>query len=157
VEALQAALRCAVFQDVIEPPGWNAIWGLLKDPERLLSMGKAYYDKLGRADSAGCAPLEAERTRLENSITTTQQMMQDGLMAYARDAATIRGHQKRIAEITQELLALGRIRPLPTLAQAKAGLNEILDLRDEPKTYEERRPILDMIIDLHLRATTKGI
>jgi hypothetical protein len=55
-----------------------------------------------------------------------------------------------IAGITQELLALGRIRPLPTLAQAKAGLYEILDLRDEPKTYEERRLILDVIIDLHL-------
>jgi DNA invertase Pin-like site-specific DNA recombinase len=139
-----------IFQDIIEPAGWSAIWGLLKDPERLLSMGKAYYDKLARADSVGCAPLEAERTRLENSIATTQKMMQDGLMAYAKGAATIRSHQKRITEITQELLALGRIRPLPTLAQAKAGLNEILDPRDEPKTHEERRPILNMIIDLRL-------
>jgi DNA invertase Pin-like site-specific DNA recombinase len=139
-----------VCQDVIDPAGWNALWGLLKDPERLLSMGKAYYDKLGSADSAGCATLEAERTRLENSIATTQKMMQDGLMTYAKGAATIRGHQKRIAEITDELLALGRVRPLPTLAQAKAGLNEILNPRDEPKTYEERRPILDTIIDLRL-------
>jgi hypothetical protein len=70
-----------VFRDVIDPAGWNALWGLLKDPERLLSMGEAYYNKLGRADSAGSAQLEVERTRLENSIVTTQQMMQDGLMA----------------------------------------------------------------------------
>jgi DNA invertase Pin-like site-specific DNA recombinase len=145
--------RCdasGVFQNVIEPKGWSAIWGLLTDPERLLAQGNAYYDKLGSADSAGSAELEAERTRLDNAIKSTQEMAQAGAMASSKAIADIKRFQKRIAEITDELLALGRVRPLPTLAQAKAGLREILDVRNEPKTYEERRPILDKIIDLRL-------
>ena len=77
-------------------------------------------------------------------------MAQAGAMASLQAIADIKRFQKRIAEITDELIALGRIRPLPTLTQAKAGLREILDVRNEPETYEERRPILDKIIDLRL-------
>ena len=138
-----------VYQDIIEPAGWNAIWGLLTDPERLLAGGNAYYDKLTQADSAGFADLEAEQTRLNNAILSTQEMAQFGAMDSRKAIADIKRFQKRVDEITDELLALGRVRQLPPLAQAKAGLREIIE-GPEPETYEERRPILDKIIDPRL-------
>jgi site-specific DNA recombinase len=138
-----------VYQNKIEPAGWKAIWGLVTNPERLLAGGNVYYDKLTHPDSAGSAELEAERTRLDNSIKRTQEMAQAGAMASSKAIADIKRFQKRIREITDELLALGRVRPLPTLAQAKAGLREIIE-GPEPETYEERRPILDKIIDLRM-------
>ena len=56
----------------------------------------------------------------------------------------------RIAEREQKLAALGKVIELPPLDLLKKQMAEIYDPRDEPKTYEERRLVLEGLQDLRL-------
>jgi site-specific DNA recombinase len=138
-----------VFMDLIETAAWSAIWRLLKDPKRLLAMGEAAYRSQSKADDRSVEALKAERSRLEGAIATTRHMIQRNLMPFKQGEKDIRAFDKRIREISEELIAAGQVRPLPPLRAAEAGLREITE-GAEPETYDERRDILEGIVDLRM-------
>ncbi len=145
--------RCpapGVSMTAVETVAWKTLWSLLKNPALLLQLGQAYYDALGNPESEGVEKLETEAARLRAKVATTQAMMQDSLMPYAKGKADIRTCEERIRQIEAELAAAGRVISLPPLRAAEAAMREITT-GAEPETYDERRPILEKIIDLRMK------
>jgi hypothetical protein len=71
-------------------------------------------------------------------------------MPYAKGKADIRTAEDRIRQIEAELADAGRVLSLPPAYVVKAACDEITAVENEPQTYEERRPILESLIDLKL-------
>jgi site-specific DNA recombinase len=144
--------RChapGVSMAIIESAAWSSIWSLLKDPALLLKLGRAYYDAMGKPEGDSTGTLQRERERLAAKIATTQAMMQDNLIAYAKGKADIRAADERVRQIEQELSATRNIVALPPLRAAEAAVRKITT-GPEPKTYEGRRSILEGILDLRM-------
>jgi len=78
-------------------------------------------------------------------------MMQDSLLDYAKGKADIRACEDRIRQIDAELAAAGKVLSLPPLKQAEAAARMIADPANEPTSYEDRRTILEGIIDLRMK------
>jgi site-specific DNA recombinase len=144
--------RClapGVSMAILESAAWKSVWNLLKDPALLLKLGRDYYEAMGTPEGESTDTLERERQRLATKVATTRDMMQDNLIAYAKGKADIRACEDRIRQIEQELAAAGRVVSLPPLNVAKAALREITT-GAEPETYDERRPLLEGILDLRM-------
>ena len=92
-----------VRADLIEAIAWSAIWQLLKDPALLLQMGRAYYEAMETPEGNSTDGLQRELERLAAKTTTTRDMMQENLIAYAKGKADIRACEERIRQIEQEL------------------------------------------------------
>jgi site-specific DNA recombinase len=133
----------------IEQAAWSAIWRLLKDPELLLQMGRDFYEALETHEGDFTGSLEQEHERLTRKIETTRAMLQDSLIPYAQGKADIRAAEERCRRIQQELAVAGRVVSLPPLKAAEAACREICD-GAEPETYEDRRSVLDGILDLRM-------
>jgi site-specific DNA recombinase len=133
----------------IEAAAWGAIWRLLKDPELLLQMGRAFYEAMETPEGDFTDSMEREHKKLSAKIETTRAMMQDNLMPYAQGKADIRAAEERIRRIAQELAASGRVVSLPPLHAAEAAVRETVT-GPEPETYEDRRSVLDGILDLRM-------
>jgi site-specific DNA recombinase len=138
-----------IRQTTIEASAWTAVWSLLKNPVLLLKLGQAYYDGLAKPESNGAEKLEREAARLGQRIKTTRQMMRDSAIAYAEGLNAIRQDETRIRQIEEELSTAGRVVSLPPLRAAQTALREITQ-GPEPETYDERRPILEGILDLRM-------
>ena len=61
-----------------------------EEPGPLLKLGQAYYDGLDLPDGDGAEKLEQEAARLRRKIETTQAMMQDSLLPYAKGKGDLR-------------------------------------------------------------------
>jgi DNA invertase Pin-like site-specific DNA recombinase len=139
-----------VPRDKIESAAWGTIWRMLKTPQLLLEMGRAHLARLEkRSNHGGAVDLERELVRLRAKLNTTRDMTQEGLLPYAKGRADIRECERRIKEIEQELAAAGRVLQLPPLRATEAALREITG-GAEPETYDERRRILEGILDLRM-------
>jgi len=53
--------------------------------------------------------------------------------------------QQRLAEIEAELRAAGSVMALPPAYMVKAVCDRIAAVEDEPKTFAERRPVLEKL------------
>lgn len=134
----------------VENAAWGALWNHIKDPDRMLRMGQAYYDALSDPGQKKVAGLQKEYRKLENAIESTQNMMREGLMQFEKGAALIRADQGRMKEIQVALSAAGKVITLPPLEAIQATSREITQ-GPEPSTYERRRSILDGLVNLHIK------
>ena len=139
----------SVLASVIERAAWDAIWGALKNSDLLMRLARAYHESIAQPDSARVKSMERELTRLRSDEQTIIDMVKARMIPVREGAADQKVIRQRIAHLSDELRAAGQVISLPTLAAAKATLREITE-GPEPETYEERRTVLDGILDLRM-------
>ena len=138
-----------VMAHLIETAAWKAIWNLLKNPELLMRLGKQWHEANAKPDNLGTR-LEKELAKLRAHDQRLVDMAEAGVITVADSAAKLKPIRQRIGEIAEELRAAGKVIEMPTLAAAKATLREITE-GAEPETYEERRLVLEGLIDLRMK------
>jgi DNA invertase Pin-like site-specific DNA recombinase len=141
----------AIWVPLLEAAAWGAIWGMLKNPRLLLQMGRAIY-----ADSL--KPDEKRATRIEKEIA--QLRKRDGNLEKMQEEAATPEEYKRCREkrsairselglLEVELLEAKKVVMMPSLSALEAHL-ETITTGAEPTTYDERRPILEGLVDLRM-------
>jgi hypothetical protein len=139
-------VRC----DLIEPVAFDAIWGMVTQPKRLLAQGWTFFKSREKSGSA-VTKLETESTRLERSIAGLQLMIDKGAGDAAKAIESILGKQRRLAEIAGELRDAGRVVDLPTERQVEAAQRRIVDPRTKDRlTFADKRSILECVQDLRM-------
>jgi hypothetical protein len=136
-----------VPQAKVEAVGFKAIWKHITHPELLLANAKAFYNSLPKAN--GIARLEKELSEVTRQMEKTQMMVRSSAIDEQKGIALIKTDQQRIAEIKAELRSAGSVVTLPPLQAVEAAMRHIAE-GPEPETYEERRPILEKLVDLKL-------
>jgi hypothetical protein len=124
---------------------WRAIWRHITQPALLLANARAYYDSLPGSQRA--AQLARELAELTGQIERTQRMVRSGAMDEDEGTALILADRQRRAEIQSELRAAGCVLTLPAEHVVAAGMRGISD-GAEPDTFDERRPVLEKLVDL---------
>ena len=144
--------------DVIEPAAWRAIWATLTNPDTLLRLAEDHYERSRQPQTADVAALQRERTKISGQIKEAQRMMHEFLISHHDGAAMIRDDRARLAEIEQQLAAAGsQVLSMPSRQQIEAFCREFQgkepgrDAETVEEAYDERRPILESIQDLHMR------
>lgn len=138
-----------VSADLIERTAWDAIWGLLKDPELLLEMGRQYYaaqSKPERNLKETEQQITVLRQRERNLLATIEDAQSDA----ERDEQRAKRNETRaqIATLEMHLHTIDRT-ALPPLDEVQASLRRITEC-PEPSTYEAQRDIMERIVDLRL-------
>ena len=137
-----------ILQARLDEAAWSALWGLLRDPARLIKLGRAFH--AGRpGEKTQSEQLATERERLRLRIARTQRMMRDGSIGYEEGASGVRQDQLQLSRVEKDMISAGRIAPLPTVKQAEATLREFTHGR-LGYSFEIRRAILERIHDLHM-------
>jgi DNA invertase Pin-like site-specific DNA recombinase len=137
-----------VLCELLERVAWKAIWRHLTNAELLLRNAQAYYDAL---------PGLAEKQKLEKQLAAVETRMRKmGDMIYAGRYDETEGYAKIDADkveaekIRASLKAAGSVMTLPPAAVVQAALNEVACVEDEPQEFDERRPILEKLVDLKM-------
>lgn len=136
-------IRCTAIEAVV----WTAIWKHLTQADLLLANAKAYYDSL--PSKSGTAKLEKELAAVIARMERTRRMVRAGTEDENTGNALILEDKRRIAEIESELRAAGSVMALPSRNAIEAGCRRIAQ-GPEPTTFEERRPILEKLVDLKM-------
>jgi hypothetical protein len=127
---------------------FDFVWGILTDARLLLRSAEAYYALQAKPSENELREKEAEVRRLQQHIQRVQEMVENSMMDVAAGKQKIQADERRIAEVSQELRAAGRITFLPPFAQAQAALNRFQ--RKTPTHNPERRGVLDELVDLRI-------
>jgi site-specific DNA recombinase len=103
-------IHCEVFERVV----WDAIWGDVLVPERLLKMAEAYYAAIEQPDSAVNRKAERELAKLMTGLKNVERALADGNMEYTTEvSADMKAKKARIAALTAEAGSARRVSPLP--------------------------------------------
>ena len=126
---------------------------MLKNPKLLLHMGKAIYADQTKPGTSRKSPgSEKEIAKLKKRDNNLKQMQEDaggrqeefGECRAKRTA--IRGE---LAGLEVELQSARKVVTMPTLSALEQYIQTITT-GAEPKTYDERRPILEALVDLKI-------
>ena len=128
----------------IEEVVWRAVWAHITNAARLLANAQAYYDSL--PPQSGAAKLERELAAVRSQMQRTQRMVRAGAYDEETGTAETLADKQRIAEIEAELRAAGSVMALPPAYTVKAVCDRIAAVEDEPKTFAERRPVLEKLV-----------
>ena len=140
----------------LDPIVWGTIWRHLTQPAILLANAQAYYDSLPAP--TGMARMERELADHEAKMALLSEMVYEGRYNKVKGYAKIDEHRAAIAELRIQLRAMGSVMTLPPLAQMEAACREIADGpepgsdTDDPMVmFNERRPILEKLVNLDIR------
>jgi hypothetical protein len=139
----------SVEQVALETAGWSAVWRVISNAAVLLQNAQSYYDALAAPSKNGLGKLRKEAASLDEDEKRLILMCKKRMITLEdaeRDLAPIRS---RRTQIETELKAAGQVFTLPTMRVAEAAVREI-HAGPEPETYQERRPILEKILDLRM-------
>lgn len=139
-----------IAQQAIETAAWSEIWGMLRNPELLLALARAYFESQQQQNCSDS--LQNELTHLKAKLQTTQAMVKDGLLDYSQGRAEIRSLQTQIKEHETEIRAAGKVVSMPAVTAIEAAVEDVQHVLagPEPTTYEGRRSILEGILDLRM-------
>lgn len=137
----------SVTQSVIESAAWSEIWSVLTNPDLLRQLARAYYESQEQPNEVGA--IENQIARLRTRLSTVQDMVKDGILDYAQGRSEIRNLQDQIKDRENEMHAAGKVLSLPSNVAIESAVREIL-AGPEPSTYEDRRAILEGILDLRM-------
>jgi DNA invertase Pin-like site-specific DNA recombinase len=140
-----------IWAKVIESVAWNAIWGMLKNPALLLAMGKAIYADHLKPDAEKVTRIERRIAQLEKRDRNLMQMQEDASTPEEYQKCRERRNTIRweLASLEVELRDARKVVVLPSLSALEQRL-ETITTGAEPTTYEERRPILEELVDLRM-------
>jgi DNA invertase Pin-like site-specific DNA recombinase len=140
-----------VWRDLIEEVGWSAIWGLLKKPRTLLEMGKAIYADQLKPDEKKVSRIEKDIAKLRIRDRNLKQMQEEATdpEEYSEARAKRTAIRGELAGLEVELREAQKVVMMPSLSALEKHLETIMT-GEEPKTFDERRPILDGLVDLRM-------
>jgi len=139
----EPSVQMESFDDAV----FECLWPILTDADRLLKVGRKYYDSLTLPGAKGIEKLEKEARRLAEDQRRVVEMTRAHMYSVAEGKLEQKRLQDRIAEIERELKAAGKVMTLPSKQAVEAALREI-QTSEKPETYAERRPILEALMDL---------
>jgi DNA invertase Pin-like site-specific DNA recombinase len=144
VQVCKAAsrIKCGTLEDWV----FKTIWAHITSADLLLANAKAYYD--GLPSSSSTAKLEKELAAIRSRIQKTRNLVKAGAEDEATGTAEILVALQEVKAIEAELRAAGSVVTLPPAHLVQAGCNLILGDGGEPETFEERRPVLEALLDL---------
>jgi hypothetical protein len=94
-----------------------------------------------------CLPTGSDVTR---HLQYFRPVIDAGAGDHKRAIASQLEYQKRIGELQDRLKAAGSVMALPPARIVNAALTEISAVEDEPLSFDERRPILEKLVDLKM-------
>jgi DNA invertase Pin-like site-specific DNA recombinase len=136
---------------VIEELVWRHIWLLLCDPARVRRLAEAMVAEEKRAHGASmkrdpARELEAACAELKR----IQRMVQKGTYDEDEGAAEATKLRREIAILEAEIRALGKVLEIAPLDAVERACRAIA-ARPEPEGYEDRRDVLEGLLDLRAR------
>ena len=135
---------------LIDTVAWDAIWGEVLVPERLLKMAHAYYAALEQPESAVNRKAERELAKLTTAVNNTEAMLRDGALEYTPEVGRdLKARKARIAALKAEAGSARQVVSLPPLHVAEAAIGRIRG-GCEPSTPQRRRSILDGFEELRM-------
>jgi DNA invertase Pin-like site-specific DNA recombinase len=137
-------VQCRLLDSVV----WDTIWRHLTQADLLLANAKAYYDSLPSKASTG--ELEKELAAVRSRMGRTRRMVRSGAEDETTGTAFILEDKKQIAGIEAELRAAGSVMTLPPAYVVQAGCDRIAKSGVTVDTFEERRPVLEKLVDLKI-------
>ena len=142
---------CQIGAEILEEGSWSEIWGLLKAPKVLLEMGRSHLAAQAKPHLNAAQEIEQELARLRQRERNLDRMMKEARNDKEYDECRTERNAIRveIASKEVELRTSGKVVNLPPLDLLQAQVERITS-GPEPKTYEERRPILEGLLDLRI-------
>jgi len=142
---------------VIEELVWRHIWLLLCDPARVRRLAEAMVAEEKRACGAR---LKRDPTReLEAAcaeLKRIQRMVQKGIYDEDEGAAEVTKLRREIAILEAEIRASGKVNEIAPLDAVERACRAIA-AGPEPKRYEDRREVLEGLLDLQARVDGEEI
>jgi hypothetical protein len=135
-------ISCSKIESVV----WRTVWNALTKPDLLLRSAQSYYEGLPKVE--GLSKLQNKAKTIKQRMDDTRHMVRARVMDREEAVALLQDDQRQLAEVEAELRAIGSVVALPSSLQAAAGCRMIADPKSEPETFDQRRPILERIIDL---------
>lgn len=147
-----------ILASIIESAAWSEIWATLTNPDLLMQLAKDYVENNRKPQSSDVAGLERERAKVNAQIKEAQFMLHGLLISREAGSKMILADKERLAEIERQLAAAGsKVIGLPTRQQVEAFCRELAgpepgaDADDSKQAYDERRPILEGIMNLTMK------
>lgn len=136
---------------LVETSGWGAIWGLLKNPRLLLEMGKAIYADQLKPDEKKVSRIEKNIAKLKMRDRNLKQMQEEATdpEEYGECKSKRTVLRGELAGLEVELREARKVVMMPSLSALEQHLLTITT-GEEPTTYDERRPILEALVDLRM-------
>lgn len=156
-----------ILARIIDAAAWGEIWGTLTNPDLLMKLAEDYVESNRKPQtSEDIAALERERAKMNAQIKEAQHMLHTQLISREAGAKMILADRARLEEIERQLAAAGsRVLSLPPRQQIEAFCRELTaipepgkDCADDPRAaYDERRPVLEGILNLKMRYFDKDL
>ena len=136
---------------VIENLTFKPIWGMLKNPKLLLEMGRAIYADQLKPDDAKVDRMEKQLAKLRLRDRNLEEMQEEAATPeeYKRCREKRTALRGEVAALEVELREAKKVVTMPSLSALEKHLETIMT-GEEPKTYDERRPILESLVDLRV-------
>jgi hypothetical protein len=141
--------------DGLEEASWGPVWELLKNP--------AYFRKLAEALAAEEAKKAPKLNRdpqweLENARAEEKQILEmtrARMYTVAEGSELIKGVRRRISSLEMEVRSIEKVIALPPLNIIEAACRAFAD-GEEPFDYEDRREVLDGLLDFQVEVAADG-
>jgi len=139
-------LRCDRVDDVV----WGEVWRLLKDPVRLRRMVEAYARREEGNKPAAGRDVREKLAAAKDREQRIKDNFEDGDITREEKIQKLAAVRQEMLLLEAEVRAMGKIIEIPSRPLVEATL-EAITQGGEPEGYEDRRHVLDGLVDLAAR------